>query len=77
MLWWRAVAAAPPPPDPPRDPLAQVVRHALLAGNPAVAVAAADAALRARPDDLLVRHLRGLAGHWSLVPTGAPIVIHP
>ncbi len=63
------------------DPLAQVVRHALLAGNAAVAVTAADAALRARPDDLAVRHLRGLAAHWPLVPpdTGldAALVLGP
>ncbi len=58
------MAADPPLPD----PLANVVRHALLAGNAAVAVAAADAALRARPNDLAVRHLRGLAAHWSRLP---------
>src|SRR5689334_13216451 len=57
----------------PLDPLAQVVRHALMAGNRAVAVAAADAALRARPDDLAVHHLRGLAAHWSLVPPGTAL----
>ena len=70
----RMLCSATVPADPPSlDPIAHVVRHALLAGNTAVAVAAADAALRARPGDLVVRHLRGLAAHWPLVPAGTQL----
>jgi hypothetical protein len=52
------------PATPPLDPLAEVVRAALSAGEAARAQAAVAAALAGAPDDLGARHLESLARHW-------------